>query len=54
MNRFKSIVVSMVMAALVAFAAVGCEKEGPAEKAGKKVDEALDSAKESFKKMTDD
>ena len=54
MNRFKSSVVAMVLAAPVAFATVGCEKEGPAEKAGKKVDEALDSAKESFKKMTDD
>jgi len=33
---------------------IGCEKEGPAEKAGKKMDEAFDSAKKSFKKLTDD
>ena len=54
MNLVKSIAVCMVVSALVAFTSVGCEKEGPAEKAGKKMDESLDSAKKSFKKMTDD
>ena len=54
MNRLKSIVVCMSLATLVAFTTVGCEKEGPAEKAGKKADEALESAKKTFKEMTDD
>ena len=31
---------------------VGCEKEGTAEKAGKEVDKAYDSAKDKFKEMT--
>jgi len=32
----------------------GCEKEGPAEKAGKKMDEAVESAKKTFRRLTDD
>ena len=28
---------------------IGCEKEGPAEKAGKAVDKSYDSAKDKFK-----
>ncbi|MBI9112736.1 hypothetical protein [Maridesulfovibrio ferrireducens] len=40
---------------LVAFLSVayGCEKEGPAEKAGKKMDQALDNAGDSLKEMGD-
>jgi hypothetical protein len=33
--------------------ATGCGKEGPAEKAEKKADEAAESAKKTFKKLTD-
>jgi len=31
---------------------VGCKKEGAAEKAGKKVDQAIDSAKKEVEKAT--
>ncbi|SKA76713.1 hypothetical protein [Desulfobaculum bizertense] len=42
-------------AALLVFAAVGCEKEGPAEKAGKKVDQAVESMqKEAPADQTED
>lgn len=32
--------------------ATGCEREGSAEKAGKKVDQAFDSVKDKFKEAT--
>ena len=50
----KALLIGCILAAVWGFAAIGCEKEGPAEKAGKKVDEALDSAKKAFKKLTDE
>ena len=31
----------------------GCSQDGPAEKAGKKADEAADSAKKKIKKLMD-
>jgi len=33
--------------------AVGCGNDGPAEKAGKKIDEAADSAQKKVKKLFD-
>jgi hypothetical protein len=32
----------------VAFVGVGCEREGPVEKAGKKVDQAVEEAKDKL------
>lgn len=37
-----------------ALAMTSCEQEGPAEKAGKKVDEAVDEAQEGFDEATED
>jgi len=54
MSRLKTIVLCSILFSFLAMAIIGCEKEGPAEKAGKKMDEAFDSAKKSFKKLTDD
>ena len=54
MQWFKPIVAGVVLCAIVGVVAVGCEKEGPAEKAGKKVDEALDAAKKEINKLTDE
>ena len=54
MRQIKTILVCSLLCAFVAMVTIGCEKEGPAEKAGKKMDEAFDSAKKSFKKLTDD
>ena len=48
----KKILVILVALSLLYALNVGCEKEGPAEKAGKEVDRALDSAKDNYKKMT--
>jgi len=54
MKILKTVLIGGILCAMLGFVAVGCEKEGPTEKAGKKVDEALDSAKKAFKKMTDE
>ena len=54
MKMFQTVLVGVILCAMLGFAAVGCEKEGPAEQAGKKVDEALDSAKKAFKKWNDE
>ncbi len=53
-NHLKGILVGCVLCAFLGLAAAGCEKEGPAEKAGKKMDEALDSAKKTLKKFSGD
>jgi len=53
MKTLKMMLIGCLLFSLLGFTIVGCEKEGPAEKAGKKVDKAIDSAKESFKELTD-
>ena len=47
MKTFKTIVMALTVALIVAGIA-GCSKEGPAEKAGKQVDQALEKAKKVF------
>jgi len=54
LRQLKIILVCSLLCACAAMVTMGCEKEGPAEKAGKKMDEAFDSAKKTFKKLTDD
>lgn len=44
--RVTSLVLAVCLTGLLLLGAVGCSEEGPAEKAGKKIDEAMDSAKE--------
>ena len=39
--------------ALVTLALAGCEREGPAEKAGKEIDEALSHAGQEIQKVGD-
>ncbi len=38
--------------AFIAFGITGCKQEGTAEKAGKEVDQALESAKEKLEEAT--
>lgn len=47
MKNLKMILVLGLLCSSVAMATIGCKKEGPMEKAGKKVDEAVDSAKKA-------
>ena len=44
MKHFRRVILCTLTAALL----VGCEKEGPAEKAGHEVDEAVDEAKDEL------
>ena len=53
MKMLRTLLMGALFFGLVGLVTVSCEKEGPAEKAGKKVDETLESAKKALKKMTD-
>jgi TATA-box binding protein (TBP) (component of TFIID and TFIIIB) len=44
---FKKIIIIVAMTSLI-FVITGCENEGSAEKAGKKVDQTLDSIKKKI------
>ena len=48
----KKMMVVISVLAFCAFGFMGCEKEGPAEKAGKEIDNAFDSAKKEIDKAT--
>jgi len=52
----KSLVTKILVLCVSAFftsAFIGCEKEGPAEKAGKKFDQAVGAAKEKVEEATE-
>ena len=53
MKFLRSKILILCVGAFFAFAFTACEKEGPAEKAGKTVDQALDSAKEKAEEVTE-
>ena len=48
MSFLKKTIVTLTMLLLV-FNFVGCEKEGPAERAGKKIDKTIEDAKKAVK-----
>jgi ABC-type transporter MlaC component len=50
-NKIVTLLLSVVM--LLAVGLAGCESEGPVEKAGKKIDEAMESIKETAQEATD-
>lgn len=50
MKILKMIFLLTALCSFLAFATLGCEKEGPMEKAGKKIDKTVDSAKEAVDK----
>ena len=47
MKRLKK-AIALALAAMMLAGIAGCTKEGPAEKAGKKIDQAVDKAKKLF------
>ncbi len=47
MNFWKRIL-AIVVAVIMLAACIGCSKEGPAEKAGKEMDKAVEKAKKIF------
>ena len=50
MKKLTTMLLIPIICAFLSMATIGCEKEGPVEKAGKKVDDAVDSAKEAVDK----
>ncbi|WP_319777751.1 YtxH domain-containing protein [Maridesulfovibrio sp.] len=53
MNWFKKLAYILCLVALLG-AVSACSEEGPAEKAGKQIDEAMDQAKDQMDQMGDD
>ena len=53
MNSLRSKILVLCVSAFFAFAFSGCEKEGPAEKAGKTVDQAVESVKDKAEEVTE-
>lgn len=53
MHRSRITVTAGLVAAL-SFAGAGCKEEGPAEQAGKAIDEAAESAQEGVQELTRD
>lgn len=52
MKKLKMSLLSLLAAALI-LGPVACEKEGPMEKAGKQVDEAVEKTEKAIKEKTD-
>ena len=54
MSIFKRVILSIVMAGFIMGGMVACQKEeGTMEKAGKKVDEAIEKTEEAVKEKTE-
>lgn len=53
MKLVKKLVVALMILSL-ALPLVACEKEGPAEEAGRKIDKAMDDAKNKAKELLGD
>lgn len=51
MKGFVQCIAIALLAAVLAAGFSGCTKEGPAEKAGKKIDKAIEKAGEQIEKM---
>ena len=49
----KSKLFILLLSVLFAFAIVACEKEGPAEKAGEKIDESIEKVEEKVDESVD-
>jgi hypothetical protein len=53
MKHLKTLLLLTALGAFVAFASVGCEKKGPAEQAGEKVDKAVEKAADKVEEAAD-
>lgn len=51
--KWQARIILILSAMVFAFFTVGCEKEGGVEKAGKKIDHALDSVKDKIHQATE-
>jgi len=56
-NRSRSLIATIAIAVFFAFssiALVGCEPDGPAERAGEEIDEAVDEAEDNLEDAADE
>lgn len=53
MKTWLKIIIIGSVVALFTLGPIACEKQGPAEKAGKKIDETFDAVKDKVKEATD-
>ena len=53
MKSLSTKILVLCISSFLAFAFIGCNNEGPAEKAGKNLDQAVDSAKEKVEEVTE-
>jgi len=53
MKKFVQIIITMLMTVILMVGLSGCTKEGPAEKAGKKIDKTIQKAGEQIEKAGD-
>lgn len=53
MKRFTQIIITALMAIVLMASLSGCPKEGPVEKAGKKVDKAIEKTGDQIEKAGD-
>ncbi len=52
--KYLRLLIPALFAVSLLIPAFGCEQEGPAEKAGKKIDEAVEKTKEKTKEIWED
>ena len=53
MKSLSTKILVLCISSFLAFAFIGCNNEGPAEKAGKQLDQTVDSAKEKVEEVTE-
>ena len=53
MKHFKSILVLLALSAFLAFGTIGCEEKGTMEKAGEKMDKAVEDAADKVEEATE-
>ncbi len=53
MKHLKTLLLLMALGAFFTIAGVGCQKEGPMEKAGEKVDQAVEEAADKVDEATE-
>lgn len=54
MSVLKKLIVFICVLAFLGVGAIGCEQEGPAEKTGKKIDEAAEQAGEKAEELKEE
>lgn len=54
MSRFQKVIIIIASIFFIGIGVIGCEQEGPAERAGEKVDEGVEDMKEKGEELGDE